>query len=49
MSQADAPVRLPYSAPTLVTYGHAATLTLGKAATGPRPDGGSKAGKTRTG
>lgn len=39
--------RLPYSAPTLVTYGDALELTQGRDSTGARPDGGAK-NKMRT-
>ena len=47
MPQQPSPVRLPYAAPTLVIYGDAVELTRGKAVTGARPDGASKA-KMRT-
>ena len=39
--------RLPYRPPTLVTYGDAVELTLGKNSTGAKPDGASKS-KLRT-
>jgi len=47
MPQQRAPVRQPYSAPTLVIYGDAVELTQGREPIGARPDGGSKA-KMRT-
>ena len=40
--------RLPYTPPTLVTYGDAVELTLGRAVTGAKQDGGGKS-KMRTG
>ena len=48
MSTEQPPGRLPYTPPTLVTYGDAVELTLGKSSTGPKPDGGGKS-KLRTG
>lgn len=48
MSTEQPPGRLPYTPPTLVTYGDATELTLGRNSTGARPDGGGKS-KLRTG
>ena len=47
MSINQAPGRLPYTPPTLVTYGGAVELTLGSKSVGSRQDGGGKS-KTRT-
>ena len=42
------PGRLPYATPTLVTYGDAVELTLGRDSTGAKQDGGGKS-KLRSG
>ena len=47
MSTEQPPARLPYTPPTLMTYGDAVELTLGKNSTGAKPDGGGKS-KLRT-
>ena len=47
MHQQAPPVRRPYTPPTLVTYGDAVELTMGRDTTGARPDGGAKV-KMRT-
>ena len=47
MSINQAPARLPYTKPTLVTYGDAVELTLGNKSVGSKQDGGGKS-KMRT-